>query len=99
MSIENVNHPKHYQRNGVECIDMMRIEFGEDAVYNFCVCNAYKYLFRCEKKNGREDIQKARWYLNYALKHFIGKNYNFRYEEVVHLLKKCLQVEEELFND
>lgn len=58
---DNVNHPKHYQ--GVnECIDVMIAMFGIEAVKHFCMCNAYKYRFRADKKNGEEDRRKAEWY-------------------------------------
>ena len=58
---DNVNHPEHYQGKN-ECIDVMVAMFGVDAVKHFCMCNAYKYRFRADKKNGAEDIEKAEWY-------------------------------------
>ena len=58
---DNVNHPQHYQGKN-ECIDVMIAMFGVDAVKHFCMCNAYKYRFRADKKNGEEDIAKAEWY-------------------------------------
>ena len=63
---ENVNHPKHYTECSLECIDAMQIAFGKMATYNFCVCNAFKYLWRYQSKNGFEDLQKAEWYINKA---------------------------------
>ena len=66
-TVDNVNHPKHYEgRTSLECIECMRVAFGEEAVYHFCLCNAFKYLWRYKNKNGAEDIDKARWYLNYV---------------------------------
>lgn len=64
--IDNVNHPKHYTDCSLECIDVMVLAFGEDATFDFCVCNAFKYLWRYQNKNGVEDIKKAKWYLNKA---------------------------------
>ena len=58
---DNVNHPEHYQGKN-ECIDVMVAMFGVEAVKHFCMCNAYKYRFRADKKNGAEDIEKAEWY-------------------------------------
>lgn len=58
---DNVNHPQHYQGKN-ECIDVMIAMFGVDAVKHFCMCNAYKYRFRAQAKNGAEDIAKAEWY-------------------------------------
>ena len=61
---EHVNHPEHYKTGKFECIDIMAETQGIDAVQSFCVCNAFKYLYRHKKKNGTEDISKAIWYLN-----------------------------------
>ena len=61
---DNVNHPKHYSESSLECIDIMIIAFGADAVSMNCCINCFKYLFRYESKNGIEDLNKARWYLN-----------------------------------
>lgn len=58
---EHVDHPAHYQGKN-ECIDVMLAMFGVEAVKHFCMCNAYKYRFRADKKNGAEDISKAEWY-------------------------------------
>lgn len=61
---DNINHPSHYEIEGYECIDAMEITQGRDAVKSFCLCNAYKYLWRHKNKNGLEDLKKARWYLD-----------------------------------
>ena len=62
---DNVNHPAHYETNGIECIDAMVASQGVDSVMSYCLCNAFKYIWRCQHKgNCREDIQKAIWYLN-----------------------------------
>lgn len=59
-----VNHPSHYNQGGIECIDAMVSAFGKEAVGNFCICNAFKYVWRAKQKNGEEDLDKAIWYLN-----------------------------------
>ena len=64
---DNVNHPKHYENYSVECIVAMEETQGTEAVINFCICNAFKYLWRHRAKNGYEDIKKANWYLNKAV--------------------------------
>lgn len=65
MAKENVNHPKHYNREGgMECIDEMILVFGKEAVQNFCLCNVWKYRYRAADKNGEEDLKKSDWYLN-----------------------------------
>lgn len=59
-----VNHPPHYEGK-IECIDAMIQQFGVESVMQFCKCNAFKYLYRCEKKHSSplEDIKKAEWYI------------------------------------
>ena len=59
-----INHHAHYETAGVECIEAMEITQGREAVKSFCLCNAYKYLWRHKNKNGLEDLKKARWYLD-----------------------------------
>lgn len=59
-----VNHPQHYTKGKIECIDA--IEAVTDGMTGF---EAYgtgtiiKYLWRWPWKNGLEDLKKARWYL------------------------------------
>lgn len=59
-----VNHPSHYESGKFECIEVMEEALGYDAVRDFCICNAFKYLYRHKRKNGYEDIKKAQWYIN-----------------------------------
>lgn len=62
---DNVNHPPHYTRGNIECIDALAAATidlqGLDAV---CTANAIKYLWRWKQKGGVEDLKKARWYIN-----------------------------------
>jgi hypothetical protein len=56
---DNVNHPAHYKVGGVETID-----FIEAKGLNYNLGNVVKYITRAEHKgNLREDLLKARWYL------------------------------------
>lgn len=59
-----VNKPKHYNSHpsGVECIDIARHLSGD-------WFNVFKYVFRAEHKNGREDIEKAIFYAKDSLTH------------------------------
>lgn len=60
-----VDHPNHYQSYGMEVIDVIDC-FCEDCKGSeaFYVGNILKYVCRFKKKNGVEDLKKARWYLN-----------------------------------
>lgn len=62
--MDNVNHPSHYEVGKYQCIDVMEEIFGKEAVDNFCLLNSFKYIWRAQRKNGLEDLQKAQWYLN-----------------------------------
>ena len=64
LIIDVVNHPKHYTRGGIECIDAIKAAtVGKTGIEAVCVANVVKYLWRYEEKNGVEDVKKARWYL------------------------------------
>ena len=63
-----INHPSHYTHGGMECLDEMKLVFGEDAVATFCLLNVWKYRKRAMFKNGKEDIQKSDFYMNYYKK-------------------------------
>ena len=60
-----VNHPKHYNDHpsGVECIVIAEH-------MNFCIGNAFKYLYRAGIKHPEkeaEDLKKAMFYIEYEL--------------------------------
>ena len=59
-----VNHPSHYTQGGIECIDAMESAFGAAQLAVYCKIAAFKYIWRCEYKNGAADVKKAIWYLN-----------------------------------
>lgn len=53
-----VNRPPHYTQHpsGVECIQITEH-------MSFTIGNAMKYLWRADLKNGVEDLEKAKWYI------------------------------------
>ena len=58
---DKVNHPAHYNRGRIECI-----EFIEDQGHgkSFVVGNALKYLVRAGAKGDEvEDLEKVIWYV------------------------------------
>ena len=60
-----VNHPPHYTRGGIECIDALEAATtGLAGIEAVCTANAIKYLWRWKQKNGVQDLEKARWYIN-----------------------------------
>ena len=62
---DTVNHPRHYNQNGIECIDVIEAAIGCQGAADFCMGNAIKYLYRHTMKGQPvEDVRKAIWYLN-----------------------------------
>ena len=62
-----VNHPDHYNYGEIEIIDFIEQvteHYNSDVAYH--IGNAIKYLARSPHKNGKEDIEKARWYIERA---------------------------------
>lgn len=65
QDIDVVNHPSHYTKGRIECIDAIdSATAGKSGIEAVCVANIIKYLFRYEEKNGLEDVKKAKWYIN-----------------------------------
>ena len=66
---DNVNHPVHYNSSGIHCDCGRQIEcIDVTRHHSFNIGNAMKYLWRFRFKNGLEDLQKARWYLDDEIK-------------------------------
>lgn len=62
--MENVNHPKHYQSQDIEAIDVI-----EGFELNYNLGNVVKYVLRAGKKGLRViDLKKAAWYLDREIK-------------------------------
>lgn len=57
-----VNNPSHY-KHGIECIDEMILLYGVVETMMFCKLNAHKYRKRAFEKGGKEDMDKADWYM------------------------------------
>lgn len=67
MAVQNdpVNHPSHYTQGGVECIDAIKAAVtGKPPYEAWLVGQIIKYVWRYNDKNGLEDLQKARFYLD-----------------------------------
>lgn len=64
-----VNSPQHYiSERGIETIDVIEA-FTKDLepFEAYCTGNIIKYICRWKHKNGKEDLKKARWYINRLL--------------------------------
>jgi hypothetical protein len=69
MRNENlIDHPEHYQSDGIEVIDII-----DSFNLNFNLGNSIKYILRADKKgNKKQDLEKAIWYINHELKKYNG---------------------------
>jgi hypothetical protein len=60
-----VNSPSHYtDGTGIECIEAIEASMTTEEFKGFLRGNCQKYLWRYTKKNGAEDLKKAKWYLD-----------------------------------
>ena len=58
-------NPKHYKHGLIECIDAIdSATTNKKGIIAVCTGNIIKYIWRCEDKNGLEDLYKAKWYLD-----------------------------------
>lgn len=66
---DKVNHPSHYTYGDIEVVDFIeQVTKDYKPELAFAIGNAIKYISRANRKNGKEDLDKARWYLNRAFK-------------------------------
>jgi len=63
-----VNKPLHYNMGKVETIEYIESALGQQGAIDYCIGNVIKYVSRWRNKGGREDLEKAAWYLSRALK-------------------------------
>jgi len=66
--IDNIN-PNHYKQGNIETI-----EYILDQKMNYLEGNVVKYISRYKKKNGLEDLHKAKWYLERLIKEYDENN-------------------------
>ena len=60
---DNVNHPKHYLKGGLECIQVIKAQLTPQQYEGYLYGNVLKYMWRWPEKNGIEDLRKAAHYL------------------------------------
>lgn len=60
---DNVNHPTHYNKYPVEVIESIKNLSTHEQFVGYLRGNITKYLARYSFKNGKEDLKKAKYYL------------------------------------
>lgn len=61
-----VNSPSHYVGK-IECIDYLMDKLTKEEFTGFCMGNVLKYSSRWRKKDGVQDLKKAKVYLEWAI--------------------------------
>ncbi|GIN17492.1 hypothetical protein J32TS2_28480 [Shouchella clausii] len=61
-----MNKPKHYDPH-IDPIAYMKVNMSRGNYEGFLIGNVLKYITRYPKKNGLEDLKKAKDYLNKAI--------------------------------
>lgn len=63
--VDMVNAPPHYRAGNIECIDAIAaaLTCQKDPAEAFLTGQVLRYMWRWPLKNGKEDLEKAKWYL------------------------------------
>ncbi len=68
---DEVNHPKHYTQDQIECIDAIKSATSEGYQYYLQgVILKYIWRYRYKHEDGLQDLKKAQWYLKKLIKEY-----------------------------
>ena len=79
--MKDLTKQEHYTNNGIEPIEIMRKNFTHDEFVGFCKGNVLKYLLRYKDKNGIEDLEKAKIYLDWLIGELVVEDLNKTFDE------------------
>jgi hypothetical protein len=65
---DNVNHPPHYGKGTIECIEYIQDILSEEEFIGYLRGNITKYNHRWRLKGGLQDLKKAEWYHSYLIR-------------------------------
>lgn len=73
-----VSHPAHYQsETGLEVIEVIEAFTAKlSGIEATDTGNVIKYICRWKEKNGLQDLEKAKWYLEHLIDHLNKKETN-----------------------
>lgn len=66
-NIELIDKQEHYTANGIQPIQIMKANMTKEAYHGFLEGNILKYPLRYKRKNGLEDLKKAKTYLTWLI--------------------------------
>lgn len=73
--MNNVEHPYHYNYCGIECMTVIKALTSIIGGFEgFCVGNIIKYVWRYKRKNGIEDLKKAKEYIDQLITYLEDEN-------------------------
>lgn len=72
FTIDEPSKPAHYD-TGIDTIAFLRANCPPEQVEGFLRGNALKYLQRYDKKNGVEDLRKAKHYVEMLIEELEGR--------------------------
>jgi len=61
---DNPITPSHYTEMDLSPLEYITANEGE---FTWCIANVVKYVSRYKRKNGLEDLRKAKWYLEHQI--------------------------------
>lgn len=67
VEYDPIHTPRHYASQNIEPIEYMRAAMTSEEFIGYCCGNIIKYCSRWRKKNGIEDLEKARQYLDWMI--------------------------------
>ena len=64
-----IHRPSHYRLDGlgIEVKDVIKSVLSPEEFKGYCLGNVIKYILRAKKKNGIEDVKKARVYIDWII--------------------------------
>tara|TARA_X000001316_G_C921171_1_gene35488 strand:+ start:914 stop:1150 length:237 start_codon:yes stop_codon:yes gene_type:complete len=61
-------NPNYYKTKTIQTIEAIKSQLTIDEFRGYLKGQIWKYLSRHREKNGFEDLQKAKWYMDYLIK-------------------------------
>lgn len=61
---DRVTEPPHYKNLAIDTLELMSVNFSDEAYMGFLEGNVLKYVMRYKMKSGVQDLRKAQYYLD-----------------------------------
>ena len=73
-AFDPARHPSHYHEGkGIDPIGVMRETFNASELEGFFKGSALKYIMRYQSKNGKQDLEKAKFYVEQLISLYTGE--------------------------